>query len=254
VKKSLRPGAPLVEPPEVLEVRGRDALHLARFREAIDAFKPLVRLEPRVAWKEGLADAYQGRARELAAKSMFKEAAMVLENTADSPPTGAVRDPDLYVSCLLRDNQQQKAAGYLLHHPPVTEEAKALAAALLVIVAPLPTLVPGATAEQTRWRDLAMAARKALAAWSDGAPAEEIDGHLNRVSLRSPFRPVRLLLKALITSSKDAERTRRILESLPPRSPFYPLGQAVAAAILRVHFGSIHQRASLRNRMMVEAA
>jgi hypothetical protein len=53
------------------------------------------------------------RAGTLADKKMFKEAAMVLENT--TAPDGLVRDPTLYVRCLIRDGQQQKAAVHLLH-------------------------------------------------------------------------------------------------------------------------------------------
>jgi hypothetical protein len=46
-----------------------------------------------------------------------------------------------------------------------------------------------------------------LASHLYGAPVEEIDRHLNRISLRSGFRPVRLLLKSLATGPQDAERT-----------------------------------------------
>lgn len=53
----------------------------ARFKEAIELLKLMIRQDPRPEWKELLADAYRGRAHDLAAKKMFKEAAMVLENT-----------------------------------------------------------------------------------------------------------------------------------------------------------------------------
>lgn len=47
---------------------------------------------------------------------------------------------------------------------------------------------------------------------------------------RSAFRPLRLLLKALIVSPGDVDRTRQVLEIIPPGSPFHPLRQAVTAA------------------------
>ena len=63
-----------------------------------------------------LADAYGGRARDLAAKGMFKEAAMVLENTlaADGTVTGY---RGCTCQCLIRDGQQQKAAVVLAQRP-----------------------------------------------------------------------------------------------------------------------------------------
>ena len=222
-------------PPGVLAARGTEALRQERFKEAIELFKQAIRQEPRPEWKESLADAWRGRARDLAAKGMFKEAAMVLENTI--APGGPVRDPNLYLTCLIRDGQQPKAAAYLLSHPGAPEaehdDLEAVAAALLVLVPRLPDPAPGTTPEQARWRELAVAARAALAAWCDGAPAEEMNRHLNAISLRSAFRPLRLLLKSLITAPADADRTRQVLETIPPGSPFYPLRQAVTMAVRR---------------------
>jgi tetratricopeptide (TPR) repeat protein len=198
-------------------------------------FKLAIRTEPRPEWREALADAWRGRARDLAAKSMFKEAAIVLENTISSG--GPVRDPKLYVACLISDGQQQKAAAYLLSHPPTPGEGQdnlePLAAALLVAIPRLPDPTPGASPEQLRWRALAVASRAALAAWCDGAPEHEVDRLLNAISLRSAFRPLRLLLKSLIAGPADADRARQLLETIPPNSPFHPLCQAVTIAARR---------------------
>ena len=189
VKKPHRHSPSNTAPPAVLAERGLDALRRDRFKEAVELFKQAIRVEPRPEWKVSLADAYLGRARSLATKGMFKEAAMVLENTIQLQ--GAVRDPNLFVSCLIRDGQQQKAAAYLLNHLPEQENLAALAAALLVSVPRLPDLAPAATPEQRRWHSMAMASRAALAAWCDGATATEIDRQLNAISLRSAFRPLR---------------------------------------------------------------
>ncbi len=231
MKRPHRHGPGHASPPGVLADQGTDALRRERFKEAIELFKQAIRLEARPAWKEALADAYRGRARDLAAKDMCKEAAMVLENTI--PLVGLVWDLDLYINCLLRDGQQQKAAAYFLNHPPKQADLEVLAAALLVAVPRLPDLSSPASPEKVRWRDLALAARAALAAWCDGASAEEIDRHLNGISLRSAFRPLRLLLKTLITPKVDAGRTRQLLETIPPESPFFVFRQAVAASVLR---------------------
>ena len=235
MKRPHRHGPGNSAPPGVLAARGIEALRQERFKEAIELFKLAIRQEPRPEWKESLADAWRGRARDLAAKSMFKEAAMVLENTIASG--GPVRDPKLYLACLIRDGQQPKAAAYVFNHLAPSggghEDLEALAAALLVAIPRLPDSTLGATPEQVRWRELAVASRAALAAWCDGAPAEEIDRLLNAISLRSAFRPVRLLLKSLITPPADGDRTRQLLETILADSPFHPLRQAVMIAVRR---------------------
>jgi len=234
--KPQRRSAPPPASMATLPIRAAEALQQGRFKDAIELFKPLVRQDPRPEWKESLADAYCGRARALATKGMFKEAAMVLENTLTQ--AGTLRDPHLYVTCLIREGQQPKAAAYLFHSVvsgalPADQQAalEALAAALLVTVPLLPAPTRLDPPEAARWRELAGASREALAAWVDGAPAEEVDRHLQRISLRSAFRPVRLLLKCLIILPPDPERTRRLLEAIEPASPFFLFRQAVEAAM-----------------------
>jgi len=96
-----------------LPARAAEALRQERFKDAVELFKQLVRQDPQPDWTEALADAYAGRARALAGKGMFKEAAMVLENTLTL--AGTLREPRLYATCLIREGQQPKAAASLLH-------------------------------------------------------------------------------------------------------------------------------------------
>jgi hypothetical protein len=99
-----------------------------------------------------------------------------------------------------------------------------------VPLGPDPARAP--SSEQARWLELAAASRDALAAWVAGASAQEVERQLNRISLRSAFRPVRVLLKCLITMPQDADRSRQLLEAIPPGSPFFAFREAVAAAVL----------------------
>lgn len=237
MKKPQRRGPAPSAPVGVLAARGAEALQQERFKEAIELFKLLVRQEPRPEWKESLAEAYHGRARALAAKGMFKEAAMVLENTL--VPDGTLRDPPLYLQCLIRDGQQAKAAAHALIY--VGRETallgaeraawEELTAALLVACPQRPEPAGAAASERRSWLERAAACRDALAAWSNGAPAAELEPLLNRISLRSPFRPVRLLLMSLSAGPEEAERSRRRLDAISPASPFFPLRQAVEAAL-----------------------
>ena len=104
----IAPRRPVFAPsPDALAERGADALRRGRFKEATEIFKQLVRQDPQPEWRHRLADAYAGRARALAEKGMFKEAAMVLENTLAAD--GTIREPVLYLSCLIRQGQHQKA-------------------------------------------------------------------------------------------------------------------------------------------------
>ena len=239
MNKAQRRGPAPSAPIGGLAARAAEALGQERFKEAIELFKLLTRQEPRPEWKESLADAYRGRARVMAAKKMFKEAAMVLENTIAADST--VRDSRLYLTCLLRDGQQPKAAAYLLRcfssdgAVPAAERAalEDLVAALLIAVPQLPEAPRAVPAGPSRWREMASASREALAAWINGASAEEMEQHLNRISLRSAFRPVRLLLKSLTGDPRDDERTRQLLETIQPSSPFYPFRQAVEAVVLQ---------------------
>src|SRR5712691_4470568 len=91
-----------------LAVKATEALRLGDFKQAIDLFKRLVKQDARPEWRDALAEAYAGRARSLAAKGMFEEAETALRQ-ADAPD-GTVRDPLLYVQCLVKRGQVLKAA------------------------------------------------------------------------------------------------------------------------------------------------
>ena len=71
----------------------------------MELFKLMIRQDPRPDWRQSLAEAYRGRARALAAKKMFKEAAMVVENTL--VPDGTLVDPVFYL-CWQTEAPHQK--------------------------------------------------------------------------------------------------------------------------------------------------
>ena len=236
VTKPQRRSAPPPASMAILPARAAEALQQNRFKEAVELYKQLVRQDPRPDWKQCLAEAYRGRASGLAAKGMFKEAAMVFENALVQG--GKLPDPSLYVACLIREGQQPKAAAYLLDCvangavPPDKQSAvEELTAALLLAIPQLPTPTCPDPPEAARWRALAAASRDAVAAWVNGAAADEVDRRLKLISLRSAFRPIRLLLQCLMATPANPERTRRLLETITPDSAFFPWRQAVEAAI-----------------------
>ena len=128
MKKPPARRATFAAPLDVLADRGREALDHGRFKEAMEVFKQLARLDPRPEWTRRLADAYAGRAHALADKGMFKEAALVLENTLSAGQT--IREPLLYLTCLVRQGQHQKAKQAALNYADQLPAAEAGYAAI----------------------------------------------------------------------------------------------------------------------------
>ncbi len=217
--------------PQQLSESGADALRQGRFKEATEIFKQLLRQDPRPEWKQRLADAYAGRARALAEKGMFKEAAIVLENTLG--PGGTTREPLLYLSCLIRQNQIQKARRVALAAMatlPATEAARlAEGAAALSLAAPAPTVVDAMPGGGETWSEQTRAAETALRAWLQGQPTDEVDRLISRIPLRSPFGATRLILKSLITH--DAAKARALLAMIPADSLFAGVRDTAGAAL-----------------------
>ena len=230
MKKSASRRPVFAPTPDALAQRGADALRQSRFKEATDLFKQLIRQDPRPEWKQGLNDAYAGRARDLAQKGMFKEAAIVLENTLASD--GTIREPQLYLSCLIRQGQHQKARRVALdcvaRLPPADAARLTESAAVLSLAAPTPE--SGSPAGEI-WAEQTRAAQAALHAWLQGKPAEEVDRLLGRIPLRSPFGGMRLTLKSLISPSDATEKARGLLAMIPEDSVFAAMRGAAEATL-----------------------
>jgi cellulose synthase operon protein C len=218
--------------PQTLAERGADALRQGRFKDATDIFKQLLREDPKPEWTQRLGDAYAGRARALAEKGMFKEAAIVLENTLTLGRT--IREPLLYLSCQIRQNQPQKARRAALQamaRLPAAEGARlAEFAAALSLAAPAPAAADANPEGGEAWTELDRAAGAALQAWLQGEPEDEVDRLLGRIPLRSPFGAMRLILKGLITSH-DAAKARALLAAIAAGSPFAGVRDAAEAAL-----------------------
>src|SRR5215469_7107693 len=200
-----------------LAIRAREAMQHGNFKDAIKLLKQLVRQEPTVEARNSLDEAYAQRARELAAKGMFEEAEIVLGNTAGA--NGAVRDPLLYLQCLIKRGQPHKAAEHSLIYvgtDKMQEPKFAELAAALLVSAPLRLDRPtDSQSERARWMEHAIDARQVLAAWVEGKPHADIDQLLSRIPMRSAFRALRLIVKALMTAPDDPERAAGLLNAIP---------------------------------------
>jgi tetratricopeptide (TPR) repeat protein len=222
--------------PSPLASRAAEAMRLGDFKQAIDLFRRLVKQDGRPEWRDALAEAYAGRARILAAKGMFEEAEIALSKTV--APDGTVRDPLLYVKCLVKRGQARKATELAVRYvgndkvPAATTPQLAELAAALWLIAPVPLVLPvDRQSEGGKWVEHAAAAQQTLTAWIEGKPPQEIDQLLSRIPLRSPFGALRLILKSLITASDDPARARQLLDGIPLDSPFTSFRLAVEAAL-----------------------
>ncbi|HSH57867.1 MAG TPA: hypothetical protein VK965_07965, partial [Halomonas sp.] len=209
-----------------LEDAAVQALRRERFREAIAHYKELLKREQRMAWREGLAQAYEGRAQALTEKEMLKEALVMWENRqrlGDAAPLrpahtalllrlGHVREAtemvDQAADSLPAGEQvalrAQLASRYLSGE---TEIAASLAAED-------PVVVHGAHAQ---------AALTAYCAGDDPA----LEQALAAIPFRSPYRDWVQILKALQRLPEQPTQATALLAKVADASPFAPLRRAV---------------------------
>ena len=145
-----------------------------------------------------------------------------------------VREPVLYLTCLIRQGQHQKARQTALKYAnrlPAAESGRVaeLAAALALTVP--------AQATDARPSDAALsvdpgrAAQAALHAWLQARPSDEVDRLLTQIPLRSPYGPLRLILKSLIMPSEASEKALGLLTMIPAGSMFVSARAATETAL-----------------------
>ena len=206
------------------------ALRASRYREAIDHYKELLKRERRPAWLDGLAAAYAGRAAELAAKGLVKEALALWRTRADICGKPLLDGP--YVGWLLHTGEAGQALRSLTGAGTLPPEAQAQLETQLagaVLVAPDSALI-GLPAESPllRHRAAAQAALAACARGDDGVMAE----HLQAIPFRSPYRDLRAILKALALCPTDAVQAAATLARVPADGPFEALAAPLRACVL----------------------
>lgn len=209
-------------------------LHLekGRYRDAIHAFKNLLKRERRAEWIEGLASAYAGRALALAGKGMRREAIELWRSRAESCGKPLWEGP--YAEWLVDDGRLADVLSHYLKQLDARVDAAAPAAlaALEARLAPAllaaePALINRLPADSAllRQRGAAMAALAAYGAHD--APA--LEAALASIPYRSPYRDLRLILKALVLRETDAEAARAAILHLPTDGPFERLAAPLRA-------------------------
>lgn len=204
------------------------ALGAARYKEAIEEFKELLKRERRPAWLNGLAAAYSGRAEQLAAKGMLKEALALWRTRSEACGVPLLDGP--YVGWLMKTGNIQQALG-LMHTvdnlPPEARERARAQLALAVLVAP-DELLAGLPEESLGHR---AAARSAITALLHD-DTSNLEPALQTISFRSPYRDLRGLLKALALQAGNPQSAAATLARMPATGPFQALARTLRVCLM----------------------
>jgi len=230
-KQKPSPAAPRVVPGGIDSAAlAEAALGASRFKDAIEHFKGLLKRERRPAWLQGLATAYAGRAEQLAAKDMIREALALWRTRSEACGVPLLGAP--YVAWLLKDGQLEQALGLLAaaeRLPPAAQAEAYNQLAAAVLVAP-EALLSGLSSDSPMLRQRA-AARAALAACVRGDEAALAEA-LQAISFHSPYRDLRPLLKALVLQASDPQAAAAALARVPDKGPFEALAQALRVSLM----------------------
>lgn len=201
-------------------------LEKGRYRDAIDAYKTLLKQERRPDWLNRLAEAYTGRAHALADKGMRREAIEIWRSRADvcgkplweGPYTQWLLDENRLTDVLTHLSARRNAPDHVPGEKPNEELAALewrLAPAILVADEALLATLP-ADSPLVRHRTTALSALTAYAQHEDSA----LETALASIPFRSPYRDLRLILKALVLRETDAAAAHAAIMRLPADGPF----------------------------------
>jgi cellulose synthase operon protein C len=206
------------------------ALEASKFKEAIDQFKALLKTQRHPSWLQGLAQAYAGRTEQLMAKDMFKEALALWRTRSEICGVPLMQGP--YTSLLLRCGQIHQALAQLAQLDTLPVQAQAalqtqLTSVVLTASDAQLALIPPDHPLGIHGK----AAKAALQAYGAGL-ADALETALQAISFHSPYRELRLLLKALVLCPTEPQAAAAILTKVPPCGPFENLRQVLDVALM----------------------
>ncbi len=214
-----------------LKAAAQRALQSGYFKDAIAVLKDLLKQERGPESEDLLAEAYLGRARELARKGMFQEAAMLWENHASLRP-GTLSSGE-YLTWLLKAGQMVKLGQALAAVPDdfaASASGRRLIEAAALLALENDKLLDALPMQHAIVRQQPLL-RKALAAYAERRDAEAEDC-LRQVPSRSPYRNLRTLLKGLLALERDPAEASKILERVDPDSACQKLAAILCEQIV----------------------
>lgn len=211
---------------ETLSTKANKAMENGQFRDAVEHFKSLLKLQPLPEYQEGLALAYQKRAHELCSKGMHKEAVVIWDNRRHFCPQAPL-DPQhiamLLQSGRIKDALQlwQRDYGQLDSH-----EHEILRQRLAVLYLCDAAELEKEIAVDDPIRVHGDLIKSAMAAYCNGDDAKATAVLVN-ISFRSPYRDLAQILKALQRLPHDRVGASNLIQKIATDSPFAALVQAI---------------------------
>ncbi|MBU0500108.1 MAG: hypothetical protein KJ558_04435 [Gammaproteobacteria bacterium] len=223
--------SPKSNPPEQNIESALSELQSGRFRDAIDLFKTLLKQGPNQEAKEGLAAAYAGRAMQLSAKGMDREALVIWQNRA---ALGGVEYSIEYVRLLLRlgrINDLLPLYRRLAADESAADLRRLMAEYLAAFYLAGEDAIADTLAEDDPLRTQGGTAREALRAYCEGDD-EGVQRHLAGIPFRSPFRDFVQIIKALMLLPEGPEKAAELLDRVKEDSAFADLRRAALNSLL----------------------
>lgn len=220
--------------PKPKSSEGVEQLRSGCFKNAIESLKLALKEEPQSEELKGyLADAYSGRAKELAEKGMGKEAAIMLERSSDI--TGKPVDPITLFFLFLKGDQVDRAVNALRPLKGGEDGGAVLAVGPLgEVLAGLALVGHGEVltlfADDSSFVAHCSTALKILQGYGEGQDETSLE-LLKKLPIGSPFKNFRLLMHALILSPSQPESALVLVEKVREDSLFYAMAQAVKIGI-----------------------
>ncbi len=204
----------------------KKALQNQHYREAIKFYKILIKKENNEEYRLGLTESYQGRANQLQAKGMFKEALVVWDNLFQLAPTDSF--PLAYFSLLCQLNRYDEAIQRYVKQFKGDPKAQNQ----FIFQEKIASLcIAGQWDLVQKLPDDDMVKKHspyAKAALEDYCQGKQPD--FKKIPFRSPFRDFASILKALILFKDDPERATKSIQRIDDKSAFSNLKKVALMA------------------------
>jgi hypothetical protein len=218
--------------PEQIYQQALQQLAQKNYRQAIDQLKPLAASGWDGPWSQSLCQAYEGRAKELVHKGMYREAVVVWSMAQRLGPVSI--PPYLVCLWILAGGQLPKAFAFAnehqeaiqTHNPSDWQQLQTLFAAHLLAGSPE---LEQAVASTPPWQAQLALAREALAQVCQSNRGQA-DTLLKSLSVRGPFREWRLLMQGMLVLTTQPDKVSVLLAKIPKNSPFHTMAQTILAA------------------------
>jgi len=216
-------------PIETLEAKAADLLTKSHYKEAIEAYKQLLKREQREEWQVALEKSYLLRAEALANKGLYKEAAVLWENRANL--CDDKKQFDQYLHWLIQGGRHLKAARLLVESADelpdeLVRQLWVHFGALILagnkeITDAFPDDIP-----LIKHYTLVKAALDAYAQFDERATED----YLKQIPFRSPYRDIRTIIKALLIIESEPNGAHQLLEKVPLTSPYTHFAKLIRLA------------------------